>query len=129
MKPFVRQFIETLLWSSLADDETQLDEHHGPGDLSPPALALITRECDAFEAWMDKRIGELDAFVTCSGDPRTQAAHDFCLTRNEHGAGFWDGDWTEPQASLLTEHSHTYGNVDPYIGDDGKIHTIQEDDQ
>lgn len=28
-----------------------------------------------------------------SDDEIPQAGHDFWLTRNGHGAGFWDGDW------------------------------------
>lgn len=50
------------------------------------------------------------------------AGHDFWLTRNGHGAGFWDGDWPEPHASILTEASKTFGETDLYIGDDGKVH-------
>jgi len=33
-----------------------------------------------------------------------QAGHDFWLTRNGHGAGFWDGDWPET-GDALTEAS------------------------
>ena len=50
------------------------------------------------------------------------AGHDFWLTRNGHGAGFWDGDWKEPAASKLDAASHAFGEVDLYIGDDGKVY-------
>ncbi len=50
-----------------------------------------------------------------------QAGHDFWLTRNGHGCGFWDGDWPEPQASLLTQASKAFGGVDPYVSDDGEV--------
>ncbi len=50
------------------------------------------------------------------------AGHDFWLTRCGHGAGFWDGDWPEPAASVLTEASKEFGNVDLYVGDDGQIY-------
>jgi len=29
-----------------------------------------------------------------------------------HGAGFWDGDYPEPQGKLLTELSKTFGEFD-----------------
>ena len=50
------------------------------------------------------------------------AGHDFWLTRNGHGCGFWDGDWTEPAATKLTESAENFGDYDLYIGDDGKIY-------
>ncbi len=50
------------------------------------------------------------------------AGHDFWLTRNRHGAGFWDGDYPEPAASQLTKASHNYGEVSLYVGDDNLIH-------
>ena len=39
------------------------------------------------------------------------AGHDFWLTRNGHGAGFWDGDWQEPAAAALTAAAHAFGEV------------------
>jgi hypothetical protein len=50
------------------------------------------------------------------------AGHAFWLTRNGHGAGFWDGDWPEPHASALDEASKAFGSFDLYVGDDGMIH-------
>ena len=40
------------------------------------------------------------------------AGHDFALTRNRHGAGFWDGGWKEPSASVLTKNAHAYGDFE-----------------
>lgn len=39
------------------------------------------------------------------------ATFDFWLTRNGHGAGFWDGDWPVPAATRLTEASEKAGEV------------------
>ncbi len=50
------------------------------------------------------------------------AAHDFWLTRCGHGAGFWDGDWPEPAATVLDNAAKAFGNVDLYVGDDGQIY-------
>ena len=50
-----------------------------------------------------------------------QAGHDFWLTRNGHGAGFWDGDWSDNYAEMFTKGSKGYGQVDVFKGDDGKI--------
>ena len=50
-----------------------------------------------------------------------RAGHDFWLTRNGHGAGFWDrglGDLGD----RLSNAAHVYGSVDPYVGDDNLVH-------
>ena len=48
--------------------------------------------------------------------------HDFWLTRNGHGAGFWDGDYDDEVGTELTKIAHTFKELDCYVGDDGKIH-------
>ena len=50
-----------------------------------------------------------------------QAGHDFWLTRNRHGAGFWNGDWFNVSGSL-TQLAQTFGEADLYVGDDGRIY-------
>ena len=52
-----------------------------------------------------------------------RAGHDFWLTRNHHGAGFWDGDWPEDVDEKLTEASHSWGEMDLYVGDDGRVYS------
>lgn len=61
----------------------------------------------------------------------SQAGHDFWLTRNGHGTGFWDhylefSDDDREQVrtigKLLTDASHKFGQCDLYAGDDGKIY-------
>ncbi len=52
-----------------------------------------------------------------------RAGHDFWLTRQGAGAGFWDGDWPEAAGKRLTESSKTFGETTLYVGDDGKIHS------
>ena len=50
-----------------------------------------------------------------------QAGHDFWLTRNGHGAGFWDGDWPACYEDMFTKGSECYGTFETYLGDDGLI--------
>jgi hypothetical protein len=45
-----------------------------------------------------------------SDDQVTHAGHDFWLTRNGHGAGFWDGDCTA-YGEMFTKISTGYGEV------------------
>jgi hypothetical protein len=50
-----------------------------------------------------------------------QVGHDFWLTRNHHGAGFWDRGLGE-QGERLTKWAQVAGSRDLYIGDDGLVH-------
>ena len=50
------------------------------------------------------------------------AGHDFWLTRNGHGCGYWDGDYPEPQATEMTDASKVFGEFNIYPGDDGAIY-------
>ncbi len=84
-------------------------------DLSPETLANLEAECRSF--W--RRFG---GYVEAAEMTPKQAGHDFWLTRNGHGAGFWDGDWPEPYAARLTRGAQCYGEFPTYLGDDGMIH-------
>jgi hypothetical protein len=52
-----------------------------------------------------------------------QAGHDFWMTRNGHGVGFDDGDWSDNYADVFTKGSIAYGLFDVIKGDDGKIYS------
>lgn len=107
---FTRQYIETALWSSTDLDE-YLDENYGIDDLAPETLEAMIEDCQKFQRDNWKMIE----------DNLSQAGHDFWLTRQNHGAGFWDGDWPE-HGDELTEACRPYGVVYLYVGDDGKIY-------
>jgi hypothetical protein len=47
-----------------------------------------------------------------------QLGHDFWLTRNWHGAGFWDRNLDE-LGEQLTHLAQAQGMCDAYLGDDG----------
>jgi hypothetical protein len=52
----------------------------------------------------------------------SQVGHDFWLTRNGHGAGFWDRPELyggQENADKLTEIAREFGEVTSYLGDDG----------
>ena len=55
-----------------------------------------------------------------SCDDLSDAGHDFHLTRNRHGAGFWDGDWGE-LGDRLTEAAKVYGSCEVCQFEDGSL--------
>lgn len=115
MDAFTTAAIETALWSETDDAGNPLDDEYSADDLAPETLAEIVRDCEAFQ--------EAHGEVIDEHGTRAQAGHDFWLTRNRHGAGFWDGDWPSEIGRVLTDAAHVYGTCGLYVGDDGKIYS------
>ena len=117
---FVDSYIETALWSSNDESDESggepLDKNYGPSDLAPETRRQMFLDAASFYKANFTKFGFDDV------DYPGKAGHDFWLTRNRHGAGFWDGDWPEPQASRLTDAAHAYGEYDLMVGDDNRIY-------
>ena len=111
MDKFTQQYIETALWSSVDDEGEPMDRESGPSDLAPETLDAMKADCAAFQEQAGEMLDE---------NPE-MGGHDFWLTRNGPGAGFWDGDWPI-NGERLTELSEAFGEVDLYVGDDGLIY-------
>lgn len=121
---FTRAYIEAALWSTHGgedDDCETLDEKYTLAHFAPGTLARFAADCAAFQT---ANADDIDAGCkkprSCTD--REYAGHDFWLTRNGHGVGFWDGDWPEEAGQRLTAASKAFGEIDLYIGDDGKLH-------
>lgn len=111
----VDAYIECALWSSTVGEEgTPMDEY-GPEDLAPSTISAARRDVAAFIAHLEA--DDIDA----SDITPAQMGHDLWLTRNRHGAGFWDRG-TGALGDTLTEIAQSYGEVDWYAGDDGMIY-------
>jgi hypothetical protein len=127
---FFRSYVGTALATtpneSNADGEF-LDSNADISDLSPETFESMLRDCASFYARNRWHI-HCDGAPLSNEDANTaareadMAGHDFWLTRCGHGAGFWDGDWPEPAATVLDKASREFGNVDLYVGDDGQIY-------
>ena len=117
LSKLVSEYREAMVWADTPDDER--DAWAG-AELSPDALAKSHNDCRSFYERAQPIIEEL-------GDGETyHYGHDFWLTRQGHGAGFWDGDYPEPAATKLTELAQTFGESYLYLGDTGKIHLGDE---
>lgn len=114
---FIDGYITTALWASTDESRDDggdpLDDNYDCSDLAPETLANMERDCKAFyEANNTLWDGEWDDYG---------AGHDFWLTRNGHGAGFWDGRYPK-HGNALTAASKVYGEIHLYIGDNGQIY-------
>lgn len=71
--------------------------------------------------------GEIAWFIDSAGSAIDDIAdesigHDIWLTRNGHGAGFWDRGYDSDIEEVLEQLSKELGSTDAYVGDDGKIY-------
>ena len=118
---FVEQFIATLLWSSGDEYDEKSSE-----DLSPEALQSIEVDCQDFLELVENEFLNCETAAIPGDRSRwgdwEQLAHDYCLTRNEHGAGFSSGHWDDTGiAGFLYDKARIQGEMHPYADDDGYI--------
>ena len=115
---FTVQFLETALWSSTYQVQGEWEEVDVPLDndyeihnFTKDALIVLATTCQDFqednELLLEKAYEE-------TGNNESQAGHDFWLTKEGHGAGFWDGDWGE-YGTALTNASKPYGSDYIYV--------------
>lgn len=131
MDRFVRAYIVCALWSStdngfLGKDHPDnspegesnggdpLDKNFSVDDLPEETIKAMTEDCDRFRA----KVVAGPGFGPWDDD---QAGHDFWLTRNGHGAGFWDRGHGAI-VGALTDLAESFGGCDLYVGDDGKVY-------
>jgi len=129
---FILGYKIAAMWSSShMEDEndncgTPFDQLDPEPEWSEEALKKIKEDCEVFCA--DQEMDLID-YVTervCNlteGSVIEHAGHDFWLTRCGHGAGFWDRGLGN-LGDRLTKACEPYGNVDLYLGDDGKMYLM-----
>ncbi len=83
-------------------------------DVAPAAKIKAMRDCLRF---IDANIDMLER----AGTPERNG-DDYWLTRQHHGAGFWDRGYPENVSRALTDAAHADGSRDLYYGYDGRIY-------
>jgi len=96
-------YLSTALWT---DELDNLDVN----DFDVESKHKAKADCDLFKS----KAGSL-----LDGLELSTIGHDFWLTRNGHGAGFWDGDYELEVGEKLTEISKNFGqiNINNFGGD------------
>lgn len=127
MDEFTRAYIACALWSS--NDESNesggepLDANYDIDDLAPETLKTIEEDCQNFQNTYKCLLEEAYRLYFSPGGyaPAEQAGHDFWLTRNGHGAGFWDRGLGDV-GDKLSEAARLEGSRDLYVADDGRLY-------
>ncbi len=81
LETMTEHYIIAALWSCSMDNEESFDTVYSPHQIDPTSKTRCTEACDEFQALA----GEL-----LNNWTPEQAGHDFWLSRNGHGAGFFD---------------------------------------
>ncbi len=115
LNDFIKGYIATALWLAKPDDE--LNEWRAK-DISADALSLISSDCLAF--YTTAR----DLLLATGQSDFTHHGHDFYLTRNGHGSGYWDRGYPENIGDMLTELAGAYSPADLYRGDDNSLYYL-----
>lgn len=122
---FTSAYIEAALWSTNDESDESggepLDKNYDASDIAEKSMRRIISDCASFQERYGHLIYDDDSPAISKYGADEMAGHDFWLTRNGHGSGFWDGNWPK-HGEELTAAAEEYGNVDIVVGDDGELH-------
>ena len=112
----LQSYMATMLWTATDEEGNALDAEHDLDDFDSNAWKDAEQDLSGFIGLCESEGIDVDSL------PAGQVGHDFSLTRNHHGAGFWDRG-NGQLGDDLTKWAHTFGEVYVIVGDDGKLHT------
>lgn len=122
---FAKGYFEAMEW--LCFDLSPDNESPFKGEVkgfSEEAVAKILSECRAFEEENEELLatygGEYKPYRSW-GISEESAGNDFFLSRNGHGAGFWDRG-NHACFRDLHKAAKAFRGQEAYIGDDGFLH-------
>ena len=111
---FLRGYLACASWCGVdpedpnAKGETDFD----PALFTTRAVAHAAKDCRGFVRDNLEALEGLDA---------EQCGYDFWLTRNHHGAGFWDRGYPDGIGYALTKASHSCGEEYVFVSRYGKL--------
>jgi hypothetical protein len=119
---FFEGYIDAAIWFSPSDEQgRELNTDHGPEDLAECTQHEMGKDCYHF-------LQQASPYLDMDDDAELKdAGQDFFLTRNRHGAGFWDGDWdhkSKDAVAELTAIAKSFGEWNLYAGDDNLLYSL-----
>lgn len=105
-------YVECALWSTTDSAETTLDDNYDASDIQADTMKVMQGDVADFLGAIEQR--DLNAYLETFS--MEALGHDFWLTRNGHGAGFWDRGLGET-GQRLTAMSKPYGEFNLYVDD------------
>ena len=100
---FLDAVFKAALWSTTDDKDKPLDQSYSVDDFDPEAKEIITTHAKSF--WYRTY------FYLSNEGSASELGHDFWLTSQGHGSGFWDGDWPT-YGEMFTKLAQHYPTMD-----------------
>lgn len=119
---FIKGYLDCAAWLAVDAREWEAVEGLDASDFTKVAKAQAARECKDFL----RHLKELGLDLDKTGDGQVGApscqrhGHDFFLTRNGHGAGYWDRGYGS-LGDRLTDAAHAYGESTAILSRRGKL--------
>ena len=123
---FVRGYANCALFTGTDESDESggepLDKNYGMNDFTKETFERFIKDCDSFR---EKAGDDLKVVIGTRVNSILYldewAGHDFWLTRNGHGAGFWDRNFDEALGDRLSEIAREFGEAYVFVTDDGKL--------
>lgn len=114
---FARDYIEAALWSTNDESDESggvpLDQNYSIEDIDDETVEDMLIDCKEFQ---EANADDLDLVSEVS-----DGGHDFWLTRNGHGEGFWGRGYRQPQEikdalDRLSKAAKKWGDYNLWVG-------------
>ena len=113
----IQKIIDSYLECALWTNEEELKEQDSDTDLNINNF----EEDSLIKTYLDiKKFLKIVGFAVDNID-ETDIGHDLWLTRNGHGAGFFDRGYEEEREDVLVKAARSLGSVNILINDEGKL--------
>lgn len=140
MNPSLQQLAATLLWSetdnSTPEGGEPFDANYDVYDIEGASLNELHQKFEAFFSKAEAEIRKLkgsdwsfiEDFYTGSGTGGFNLEHDYIMTVNGHGCGYWEKSYWEPEVGkILTDLARQEKKIHCFTdhvdhGRDGKVY-------
>lgn len=125
---FLNGYLAAALFSSVDDNDEPLDANYDSDDIDDESLENLTAMARVFYyrnypyiAALNEEYGLVIGFNVNRFE---SAGQDLWFTQCGHGVGFWSRDevFYHNYQEMFNKSAESLGNIDLYVGDDGKIH-------
>jgi hypothetical protein len=130
MNPSLSRLLATLLFVESDESEEYLDLKYDTTDFLPASRDALWRRFQAFISKAEEQITakmgsswtSIDDFYTGGGSGGLHVEHDYIMTVNRTGCGFWEkGDWAEPVGDILDALAKQETEIHVHVNDHGKL--------
>lgn len=113
-------YVTAAMWTAADDGGEPIEDNFEESDIDPASLAEQREQLVDFMRANRKLLAKAAELRPDFYDA-AQTGHDFHLTRNGHGTGFWDRGLGEV-GNQLAEAAKVHGSAELVAGDDGKLY-------